>query len=93
MKTAHGWLMIPLLAACAAGTPQWHKPGAAQAAVDEDLQRCRLEARLAPQPERAGPSAQTSATPLADGGQERDAQEAQLVSKCMQNRGYTVRRS
>lgn len=93
MKTARGWLTIPLLAACAAGTPQWDKPGAAQAAVDEDLQRCRVEARLAPQPGLAGPSAPASATPLADRGQERDAQEAQQVSQCMQNRGYTVRRS
>jgi hypothetical protein len=61
--------------------------------VDEDLQRCRVEARLAPQPPMAGPSPQTSATPFVDRGQERDAQEAQQVTKCMQDRGYTARRS
>lgn len=92
MKLAHGWWMIPLLAACAAGTPQWDKPGAAQAAVDEDLQRCRVEARLSPQPHLGGPSAQTSATPLVDRGQEREAQEAQQIRKCMEGRGYSVKR-
>ena len=92
MKPAHGWLMVPLLAACAAGAPQWEKPGAAQAAIDEDMQRCRVDARLAPQPRLDGPTATRSGEPLIDGGQERDAQEAQQLRRCMQGKGYSAKR-
>ena len=84
--------MVPLLAACAAGAPQWDKPGAAQAAMDEDEQRCRVEARLSPQTRpAAGPNQVTSADPLIDRGQERDAQEAQEVRKCMEGKGYRLK--
>jgi len=83
--------MVPLLAACAAGAPQWDKPGAGQAAIDEDLQKCRVEARLAPQ-QRIGPSPLSSGTPMMDRGQDRDAEEAQLVRKCMEGKGYSVKR-
>ena len=83
--------MVPLLAACAAGTSQWDKPGAAQAAIDEDMQKCRVEARLAPEPRVAGPSPTSSSTPLVDRGQERDHQEAQAVRRCMEGKGYRVK--
>jgi hypothetical protein len=84
--------MVPLLAACAAGAPQWDKPGAAQAAMDDDMQKCRVEARVAPEPRRAGPSPATSDTPLSDRGQERDTQEMQEVRRCMEGKGYRVKR-
>lgn len=84
--------MVPLLAACAAGAPQWNKPGAAQAAIDEDMQKCRVETRLAPEPHLAGPSPTSSASPLIDHGQERDAQEAQVVRRCMEGKGYSLKR-
>lgn len=84
--------MVPLLAACAAGTAQWDKPGVAQAAIDEDMQKCRVEARLALQPRLAGPGPTTSGEPLVDRGQERDAQEAQEVRKCMEGKGYRLTR-
>lgn len=84
--------MVPLLAACAAGAPQWDKPGAAQAAIDEDMQKCRLDARLSPEPRLGGPTRMTSADPLIDRGQERDAQDAQDVRKCMEGRGYSLKR-
>ncbi|HWV92619.1 MAG TPA: hypothetical protein VNZ59_21310 [Burkholderiales bacterium] len=83
--------MVPLLAACAAGAPQWDKPGAAQAAIEEDMQKCRVEGRLSPEPRLAGPSPTTSGTPLVDRGQERDAQEAQEVRKCMEGKGYRLK--
>jgi len=83
--------MVPLLAACAAGAPQWDKPGAAQAAMDEDVQKCRVDARLSAQTRPAGPNQMTSANPLVDGGQERDAQEAQEVRKCMEGKGYRLK--
>jgi hypothetical protein len=83
--------MVPLLAACAAGAPQWDKPGAAQAAIDADMQKCRVDARLALQPRLAGPSPMTSGDALADRGQDRDAQEAQEVRKCMEGKGYRLK--
>lgn len=91
MRPAYGWLTVPLLAACAAGTPQWEKAGAGQTAIDEELQRCRVEARLSPQTRVAGPTASTSGTPL-DRGQERDSQEAQQIQKCMEGKGYRLTR-
>lgn len=84
--------MVPLLAACAAGAPQWDKPGTARAAMDEDVQKCRIEARRAAEPGLRGPTALTSADPLIDRGQERDAQEAQAVTSCMEGRGYRLQR-
>jgi hypothetical protein len=92
MKPVHGWLMVPLLAACAAGTPQWDKPGAAQAAVDQDVQNCRVDARLSSQARFAGPNPSTSGDALVDRGQERDAQDAQQVRRCMEGKGYRVKR-
>jgi hypothetical protein len=84
--------MVPLLAACAAGTSQWDKPGAAQAAIDEDMQTCRVDARLSPEPRLGGPSPATSGDPFVDRGQERDAQEAQEVRRCMESKGYRAQR-
>ena len=84
--------MVPLLAACAAGAPQWDKPGAAQAAMDEDTQNCRITARLSPEPRTLGAGPMTSADPLIDRGQERDAQEAQDVRRCMEGKGYSLKR-
>ncbi len=92
MRLAHSWLIVPLLAACAASGPRWDKAGAGQTAVDEDEQRCRVEARLAPQPHVLGQAPLSSATPLTDRGQERDAQDEQRVVKCMQDKGYSAKR-
>lgn len=92
MRLAYGWLTVPLLAACAAGTPQWEKAGAGQSAIDEELQRCRVEARFSLQPSLGGPNTSTSDSPLVDRGQERDAQEGQRIAKCMQDKGYSAKR-
>ena len=92
MRPAYGWLTVPLLAACAAGTPQWEKAGAGQTAIDEELQRCRVEARLAPEPRLGGPNTSTSDSPLLDGGQERQAQDEQRIARCMQGKGYSAKR-
>lgn len=92
MRLAYGWLTVPLLAACAAGTPQWEKAGAGQTAIDEELQRCRVEARLSPQPRLGGPNTSTSDSPLVERGQERDAQDEQRIARCMQDKGYSAKR-
>ena len=92
MRPSYGWLTVPLLAACAAGTPQWEKAGAGQSAIDEELQRCRVEAQLSPQPGVQGPTARTSDSPLVDRGQERDSQDEQRIRQCMQGKGYSAKR-
>jgi hypothetical protein len=92
MRLVYGWLTVPLLAACAAGTPQWEKAGAGQSAIDEELQRCRVEARFSPQPGLQGPTASTSESPLGDRGQERDAQDEHRIARCMQDKGYSAKR-
>jgi hypothetical protein len=55
------------------------------------VQKCRVEARLSPQTRPAGPNQMTSADPLVDRGQERDAQEAQEMRKCMEGKGYRLK--
>lgn len=82
-------LMASLLAACASA-PQWEKAGSNDVALSEDLQRCRVGARLSPAP--AVPMAQTSSAPMVDRGQERDAQEDQQIRQCMQGKGYSLKR-
>jgi len=91
MRLAHGWLIVPLLAACAASGPRWEKAGAGQTAIDEDEQKCRVEARLAPQPHLGLPP-QSSGTPMIDRGQERTAQESQKIQQCMEGKGYRLTR-
>jgi hypothetical protein len=56
------------------------------------VQNCRVEARLSPDNRPAGPNQMTSADPLIDRGQERDAQEAQHVRRCMEGKGYSLKR-
>jgi len=63
-----------------------------QRRIDEELQRCRVEARLSPQPRLGGPNTSTSDSPLVERGQERDAQEEQRIAKCMQDKGYSAKR-
>ena len=94
MKTPQAWLLVSLLSACAANAPTWQKSGASESAINEDLQGCRIQARLAPDPSiLATPSPQqSSGTPLIDRGQERDAKEAQQMRACMQAKGYSLSR-
>lgn len=92
MRTPHVWMLLPLLAACAGNAPTWQKPGASESALNEDLQQCRVQARLSPDPSiLASPSPQTSGTPMMDRGQERDAKEAQQIRTCMQAKGYSLK--
>jgi len=91
MRTPYVWMLFPLLAACAADAPGWQKAGASESAMNEDLQQCRVQARLAPDPAiLTAPSPQQSGAPMMDRGQERDAKEAQDVRACMQGRGYSL---
>ena len=93
MRAPYVWMLFPLLAACAAGNaPTWQKAGASESAVNEDLQQCRVQARLSPDPSiLAAPSPHTSGTPMIDRGQERDAKENQEIRACMQKKGYSLK--
>ena len=91
MRPPYVWMLFPLLAACAADAPTWQKTGASESAINEDLQQCRVQARLSPDPSiLATPAVQNSGTPMIDRGQERDAKEDQQVRACMQAKGYSL---
>ena len=93
MKTPLVWLSVPLFAACAANAPVWQKSGASESASAEDFQQCRVEARLTPGASvGATPTPQTSGSPMLDREQERDAEEAQRVRRCMEGKGYSLKR-
>ena len=84
--------MIFLLAACETA-PHWEKAGGNDVAMSEDLQQCRVHARISPQESvLAMPTTQGSSSPMIDRGQERDAQENQRIRECMQARGYNLKR-
>lgn len=91
MRTPSVWLLFPLLAACAANAPTWQKAGASESALNEDLQQCRVQARLAPEASIAAlPTPAQSGSPMLDQSQERDAKEDQQVRACMQGKGYRL---
>ena len=92
MRTFQVWLVIPLLVACAQSAPAWQKSGASESAMNEDLQQCRLQTRLSPDPSILATPSQGSGTPMIDRGQERDASDSQQIRACMQARGYSLQR-
>jgi len=82
--------LIVFLTGCAAPVTQWEKPGASPTAVDEAMQQCRVETRLAPQ-QHLPPTPRTMGTPGMDRLESRDADEAARFRKCMQDRGYSAK--
>jgi hypothetical protein len=94
MKTPFVWLSVPLLAACAASAPVWQKSGASESAINEDLQQCRVQVRTSPDASilAAAPTIASSASPMIDRSQERDARDDQEIRKCMQGKGYSLTR-
>jgi hypothetical protein len=85
----HAWVAAILLAACSAPTAKWEKAGAGASAVSEDLQQCRVEARLSPEPRTAAGPRGALGNPM-ERAEERDAQEAQRIQKCMTAKGYSA---
>ena len=92
MRTPPAWLLIPLLAACAQSAPAWQKSGASESAMNEDLQQCRVQTRLSPDPSILSAPSPSSGTPMIDRGQERDSSDIQQVRACMQAKGYSLSR-
>jgi len=93
MRPPYVWMLFPLLAACGGNAPTWQKSGATENAVNEDLQQCRVQARMSPETSIiAAPTPTISGTPMLDRSQERDAKEDRQVSACMQTKGYSLKR-
>jgi hypothetical protein len=84
------------LAACAAPAPQWEKPGASDAALKEDSEQCRVEARLSPH--AAAPSASVAGMAPEVAGlatsreEERAPHDTGRFQECMRGKGYSVKR-
>ena len=88
------YLCFIAVAGCAASGPNWEKPGASQAAVDEAMQQCRLEARMAPQQHLGTPRPHSSNSPYTPGMERldnRDSEEVQRFQKCMTGKGFSLR--
>jgi len=92
MKIRSLWLLV--LAGCAAPEPNWEKAGASQAAVDEAMQQCRMEARLAPQQHAGTPRPHSSGSPYTPGMERvetRDTEDVQRFQKCMTGKGFSLK--
>jgi hypothetical protein len=92
MKLLHPSLALAIaLTGCSAPTAKWEKPGASIVTIDEDLQQCRVEARLSPELRTAAGPRGALGNPM-ERAEERDAQEAQRIQKCMTAKGYSAMR-
>jgi hypothetical protein len=80
------------LAACAANSPHWEKPGAAASAVHEDSEQCRTRARQeAPLPQFPRETAATT-TQSRTFDEQRKLNETEFFQKCMREKGYRAAR-
>jgi hypothetical protein len=97
------WCAVAVAAGLAAGCADlgWHKPGTTQAAADEDLERCRQNARLrasqeavpslvSPPMRSADPQGRPVAIQSSPRDTERSLVEQHLTSACMRTRGYEL---
>jgi hypothetical protein len=89
----HTWIVLAVLAACAAPEAQWEKAGADEARARQDSDECRDQARLAqPSPQTAqAPSRQVTTTALTEDG-ERALADIDNFQKCMRAKGYSAKR-
>ena len=93
MRTTLTLVSALALAACAAPAPQWEKPGAGAAAVDEAMQECRVQASLSPPQHVGAPLPRSGGTPALDRIDDRHAREAQQLQKCMREKGFSKKGS
>lgn len=83
-------VVLLLLAACGS-PPTWQKSGATETTVQNDSSDCRVQARLAPLPERYIPAPSPSATSkVLSLEEERARYESDEFQKCMIAKGYTA---
>jgi len=92
----HAWLAVavfPFLLAACSSAPTWDKAGATETTVQNDSNDCRVQARLAPLPERYTGSPTASVTSQVLSREEQRAMyESQEFQKCMTGKGYTDKR-
>ena len=80
------------LAACAAPTAQWEKPGTSAAATQEAHEQCRASALLeAREPYLWGPQT-TTTTRVLTVEEQRELNQIEAFQKCMQGKGYATKR-
>lgn len=91
MKKISACITALALGACASA-PQWEKSGASETQLNEDMQRCRVQTGLTPEPRIGSTSPSGTGTPAMDRAEGRDAREAVLFDKCMQDKGYRAKR-
>jgi hypothetical protein len=80
------WLLIPAAAACAGSAPRWEKPGADQAALDEAIGECRVQARLASLPSGPRSASGTSTSRILT--QQEELAEVADFGRCMRGKGF-----
>ena len=79
------------LAGCAAPEPNWEKTGASQTAVNEAMQQCRMDTRVAARQHVDTPRPHSSGAPFMDRQDVRDTEEPQRFQKCMTDKGYSLK--
>jgi len=80
------------LSACSS-PPTWEKADANETTAQNDASDCRVQARLAPLPERYVPSPNPSVTSkVMSREEERAMYESDEFQKCMIAKGYTAKR-
>ena len=85
-------LAMTVLAGCASPL-DWSKPHATPQAIDADLKACRLAADrvpLLPRLQTAPPSGTGTSTTGSDLDADTQLARAQLVERCMRERGYRL---
>ena len=91
MKSTPVLRPVLILAACASA-PRWEKSGADDARLNEDMQQCRVQTSLTPEPRVGSLAPSGTGTPAMERAEGRDAREAVLFDKCMQDKGYRAKR-
>ena len=84
--------LIALALGCASA-PRWEKSGVSETQLNEDMQQCRVQTSLTPEPRVGSLAPSGTGTPAMDRAEGRDAKEAVLFDKCMQDKGYRAKRS
>jgi hypothetical protein len=91
------WLAVavfPFFLAACSSPPTWDKAGATDTTVQNDSNDCRVQARLAPLPERyrGSPTSQSVTERTLSREEQRAMYESQEFQKCMTGKGYTDKR-
>jgi hypothetical protein len=93
-RPLHALLLGAALAACAAPTPlHWDKPGTTPAAMNDDSEQCRQQARFTTMPERVlAPPPRSEAERVLTREEELRVQETVNFQACMREKGYSAKR-